>query len=37
MEEHNTPVVLIDRRPPDRKVNFVGVSDEEIGRIATDI
>ena len=36
MEEHKTPVVLIDRRPPDRKVNFVGVSDEEIGRIATE-
>jgi LacI family transcriptional regulator len=36
LEAHKTPVVLIDRRPPDRKVNFVGVSDEEIGRIATE-
>ena len=36
LEQHKTPVVLIDRRPPDRKVNFVGVSDEEIGCIATE-
>ncbi len=36
LEEQMTPVVLIDRRPSGRKVNFVGVNDEEIGRIATE-
>jgi LacI family transcriptional regulator len=36
LEEQMTPVVLIDRRPSGRKVNFVGVSDEAIGRIATE-
>jgi len=36
LEKQETPVVLIDRRPDDRKVNYVGVSDDEIGRIATE-
>jgi len=35
IEKQKIPVVLIDRRPGDSKVNFVGVDDEEIGRIAT--
>jgi LacI family transcriptional regulator len=36
IEKQKIPVVLIDRRPGDGKVNFVGVDDEEIGRIATE-
>lgn len=35
-ENQQTPLVLIDRRPEDRKVNFVGVDDEAIGYIATE-
>ena len=35
-EEQTTPLILIDRRPADTRVNFVGVNDEEIGRIATE-
>jgi LacI family transcriptional regulator len=36
LDEQKTPYVLIDRRPMASKVNFVGVNDEEIGRIATE-
>jgi LacI family transcriptional regulator len=36
IEKQKIPVVLIDRRPDDGKANFVGVDDEEIGRIATE-
>jgi LacI family transcriptional regulator len=36
IEKLKTPLVLIDRRPEGGKVNFVGISDEEIGRIATE-
>ena len=36
IEKQKTPFVLIDRRPEGGKVNFVGVNDEEIGRIATE-
>ena len=35
IEKQKTPFVLIDRQPEGGKVNFVGVNDEEIGRIAT--
>jgi LacI family transcriptional regulator len=35
-EKQKTPLVLIDRRPEGGKVNFVGVDDEEIGRMATE-
>ena len=36
IEEQSTPLVLIDRRFAEEKVNFVGVDDEEIGRMATE-
>jgi LacI family transcriptional regulator len=36
IESQNTPFVLIDRQPQGAKVNFVGVNDEEIGRMATE-
>jgi LacI family transcriptional regulator len=36
IEKQKTPFVLIDRRPDSGAVNFVGVNDEEIGRIATE-
>jgi len=36
LEKQKIPVVLTDRRPEGAKVNFVGVNDEEIGRIATE-
>ena len=36
MERQKTPVVLIDRKPENAKVNFVGVNDEEIGMLATE-
>jgi LacI family transcriptional regulator len=36
IENQKTPLVLIDRQPEAGKVNFVGVNDEEIGRIATE-
>ena len=36
LEKQKTPLVLIDRRPEARKVNFVGVDDEEIGTMATE-
>lgn len=36
IEKQKTPFVLIDRRPENGSVNFVGVNDEEVGRIATD-
>ena len=35
IEKQKTPWVWIDRRPEGGKVNFVGVDDEEIGRMAT--
>ena len=35
IEKQKTPCVWIDRRPEAGKVNFVGVNDEEIGRMAT--
>src|ERR1700722_6050020 len=34
IERQNTPFVLIDRQPQGAKVNFVGIDDEEIGRMA---
>lgn len=36
IEKQKTPFVLIDRRPEAGKVNFVGVNDEQIGRMATE-
>lgn len=36
IDKQKTPFVLIDRRPDSGVVNFVGVNDEEIGRIATE-
>jgi LacI family transcriptional regulator len=36
VEEQKTPLILIDRKPEGAKVNFVGVNDEEIGRMATE-
>lgn len=36
LETQKTPFVWIDRRPEGGKVNFVGVNDEEIGRMATE-
>jgi LacI family transcriptional regulator len=36
IEKQRTPLVLIDRRFAAGKVNFVGVNDEEIGRMATE-
>jgi LacI family transcriptional regulator len=36
LESQKTPFVLIDRRPDDASVNFVGVDDESIGRMATE-
>jgi len=36
IEKQKTPLVLIDRRPEGSRANFVGVDDEEIGRIATE-
>jgi LacI family transcriptional regulator len=36
IEKQKTPFVLIDLQPEGGKVNFVGVNDEEIGRIATE-
>jgi LacI family transcriptional regulator len=36
IEKQKTPFILIDRRPGDGRVNFVGGNDEEIGRIATE-
>jgi LacI family transcriptional regulator len=36
IERQNTPFVLIDRQLQGAKVNFVGVNDEEIGRMATE-
>jgi LacI family transcriptional regulator len=36
VEKQKIPVILIDRRPEGGKVNFVGVDDEEIGRMATE-
>ena len=35
-EKQTTPLILIDRRPANTRVNFVGVNDEEIGRMATE-
>jgi LacI family transcriptional regulator len=35
-EQQKTPLILIDRRPDNAKVNFVGVNDEDIGYIATE-
>jgi LacI family transcriptional regulator len=34
-EKQKTPLILIDRRPDDAKINFVGVNDEDIGYMAT--
>lgn len=36
IEERNIPYVLIDRKFPELNSNYVGVDDEEIGRLATD-
>ncbi len=36
LEKQKTPFILIDRRPEGAKVNFVGVDDEKIGRMATE-
>jgi LacI family transcriptional regulator len=36
LEKQKTPFILIDRKPEGTKVNFVGVNDEEIGRMATE-
>ena len=36
IDQQKIPVVLIDRRPETGKANFVGVDDEEIGRMATE-
>jgi len=36
LEKQKTPFILIDRKPEGVKVNFVGVDDEEIGRMATE-
>jgi LacI family transcriptional regulator len=35
MEGQRTPLVLIDRRFPSLKINYVGVDDNEIGYVAT--
>jgi len=35
MENHKTPFILIDRRFPGLKMNYVGVDDGEIGYVAT--
>jgi LacI family transcriptional regulator len=36
LEKQKTPLILIDRKPEGVKVNFVGVDDVEIGRMATE-
>jgi LacI family transcriptional regulator len=36
IERQSTPFVLIDRQPKGAKANFVGINDEEIGRLATE-
>jgi LacI family transcriptional regulator len=36
LEKQKTPFILIDRKPEGAKVNFVGVDDEQIGRMATE-
>jgi LacI family transcriptional regulator len=36
LEKQKTPFVLIDRQPEGGNENFVGVDDEEVGRIATE-
>lgn len=36
LEQHKTPVVLVDRRVPGLTANFVGVDDEDAGRLAAD-
>jgi LacI family transcriptional regulator len=36
IEENEIPYVLIDRRFPGLAANFVGVDDEEVGRLATE-
>lgn len=36
IEKQKTPFVLIDRRPEEGGANFVGVNDQEIGRMATE-
>ena len=36
LERQSTPYILIDRRPPGLKTNFIGVDDEEIGILATE-
>ena len=35
IQKQKTPLVAIDRRPDGGDVNFVGVDDEEVGRMAT--
>lgn len=35
IEKQNTPYVLIDRTLPGLAANFIGVDDEEVGRLAT--
>jgi LacI family transcriptional regulator len=36
ISRQNTPFVLIDRQPQGATVNFVGIKDEEVGRMATE-
>ena len=36
IESQKIPFVLIDRHPENSSVNFVGVNDEEVGRMATE-
>jgi LacI family transcriptional regulator len=36
LEQHKTPVILLDRRVPGLTANFVGVDDEDTGCLATD-
>jgi LacI family transcriptional regulator len=36
IEKQNVPYVLVDRKVPGVRANFVGVNDEEIGALATD-
>ena len=36
LQKQKTPLILVDRRPDEAKVNFVGVNDDEIGYMATE-
>jgi LacI family transcriptional regulator len=35
IKEHKVPYVLIDRKIPGLKANYIGVDDEQVGRLAT--